>query len=173
MGVALRRSGRIDEAIEAFGRALNIRLDYADAHNNLGNALCAREDWNGAAACFAQAIRLRPDFADAHGNLGNALLGRGEIDKAIACYNRALAIKPDASGIHNNLSNALCARGDIPGAMAACRKSLELKPEAIRMLPFLLGVQYHPERLADRYPEHRAVFCAFTSACVLYRKEYI
>lgn len=31
--------------------------------------------------------------------------------------------------------------------------------------PFLLGMQYHPERLADRYPEHRAIFEGFVRAC--------
>jgi putative glutamine amidotransferase len=49
-------------------------------------------------------------------------------------------------------------------------ESMELKPEAARLLPFLLAVQFHPERLADRYAEHRAVFRAFTRACVLHRR---
>jgi putative glutamine amidotransferase len=44
-------------------------------------------------------------------------------------------------------------------------EALELKPDAARSLPFLLSVQFHPERLADRYPEHRAIFQAFTRAC--------
>jgi len=46
-------------------------------------------------------------------------------------------------------------------------ESLELRPEAAGMLPFLLSVQFHPERLADRYPEHRAIFRGFIQACVL------
>ena len=46
-------------------------------------------------------------------------------------------------------------------------ESMQLKPNAGRMLPFLLSVQFHPERLADRYPEHQAIFRAFTQACVL------
>jgi putative glutamine amidotransferase len=50
-------------------------------------------------------------------------------------------------------------------------EGMELKPEAARLLPFLLAVQFHPERLVDRYPEHRAVFRAFTQACVLHRKK--
>ena len=50
-------------------------------------------------------------------------------------------------------------------------ESVELKPEAVRLLPFLLSVQFHPERLADRYPEHRAVFRAFTRACMQHRKK--
>lgn len=32
--------------------------------------------------------------------------------------------------------------------------------------PFLLGTQFHPERLADRHPEHRAIFEGFVGACV-------
>lgn len=44
-------------------------------------------------------------------------------------------------------------------------EAMELKPEAARWLPFLLSVQFHPERLAERHPEHRAIFEAFTRAC--------
>jgi putative glutamine amidotransferase len=50
-------------------------------------------------------------------------------------------------------------------------ESLELGPGAVNVLPFLLSVQFHPERLVDRYPEHRAIFRGFTQACVLSRRE--
>jgi putative glutamine amidotransferase len=49
-------------------------------------------------------------------------------------------------------------------------EGLQLKPEAVHTLPFLLSVQFHPERLADRYPEHQAIFRVFTQSCVLSRK---
>jgi putative glutamine amidotransferase len=52
-------------------------------------------------------------------------------------------------------------------------EGMELKPAAIRLLPFLLAVQFHPERLVDRYGEHRAILCAFTQACALQRKKNI
>jgi putative glutamine amidotransferase len=55
----------------------------------------------------------------------------------------------------------VCARG--PDGVV---EALELKP-AVAGLPFLLSAQFHPERLADRYPEHAAIFSAFTRACAL------
>lgn len=48
-------------------------------------------------------------------------------------------------------------------------ESMELKPEASGLLPFLMAVQFHPERLASCYAEHRAFFRAFIQACVQHR----
>jgi len=44
-------------------------------------------------------------------------------------------------------------------------EGLELKPDAANRLPFLVSIQFHPERLADRYAEHGAIFGAFIQAC--------
>jgi putative glutamine amidotransferase len=52
-------------------------------------------------------------------------------------------------------------------------EGLELKPAAARLLPFLLTVQFHPERLVDRYREHRSFFRAFTQACALHRRSQL
>jgi putative glutamine amidotransferase len=48
-------------------------------------------------------------------------------------------------------------------------EALELKPEKARLLPFLLSVQFHPERLANRHPEHHVLFAAFARACAANR----
>jgi len=56
---------------------------------------------------------------------------------------------------------AVSADGIIEGA--------ELNP-AVRMLPFLLAVQFHPERLAARCAEHQLIFREFVRACASNRK---
>lgn len=51
-------------------------------------------------------------------------------------------------------------------------EALELAPGARRRLPFLLAVQFHPERLFERHSEHRALFRSFTEACADELKSY-
>jgi putative glutamine amidotransferase len=52
-------------------------------------------------------------------------------------------------------------------------EGLELKPAAADCLPFLVSAQFHPERLADRYPAHQAIFQAFAQACAWFRKSNV
>jgi putative glutamine amidotransferase len=49
-------------------------------------------------------------------------------------------------------------------------EAMEWKPEAARRMPFLLSVQFHPERLVDRHAEHRAIFSRFVGVCKQKRK---
>ena len=49
-------------------------------------------------------------------------------------------------------------------------EAMEWKPEAARRMPFLLSVQFHPERLTERHAEHRAIFSRFIKVCTEKRK---
>ena len=64
--------GKLDEAVACYRRALELKPDYAAAHNNLGNALQAQGKLDEAVACYRRAVELKPDYAEAHCNLGNA-----------------------------------------------------------------------------------------------------
>ena len=44
-------------------------------------------------------------------------------------------------------------------------EAMEWKPDAARRMPFLMSVQFHPERLVARHAEHRAIFLRFVEAC--------
>ena len=44
-------------------------------------------------------------------------------------------------------------------------EAMELKSDSPQPMPFLLSVQFHPERLTGRHAEHRAIFSRFVRAC--------
>jgi len=56
---------------------------------------------------------------------------------------------------------ALVATGQSPDGLV---EVMELTP-AGPQLPFMLSVQFHPERLARKFAEHHALFTAFVKAC--------
>jgi putative glutamine amidotransferase len=52
-------------------------------------------------------------------------------------------------------------------------EATELKRDRAQLLPYLMAVQFHPERLAARYPEHQAIFNSFIRACVINRNSIL
>lgn len=62
----------------------------------------------------------------------------------------------------DRIGSPLVAAGRAPDGLV---EVLELKPAASHLLPFLISVQFHPERLVERHPEHLAIFQAFVVGC--------
>ena len=86
LGHALWKSGRVDEAIAACRRAIELRPDYAASWVNLGNALLDAGRCKDAIAAQRQALILAPDEPAAHFNLGIALLTSGDYPSAWPHY---------------------------------------------------------------------------------------
>jgi tetratricopeptide (TPR) repeat protein len=129
LGLALARSGRLQEAVGHWEQALRIKPDYVDAHNNLGVALDQAGRIPEAMEHLEQALRIKPDSAEAHYNLGKALAEAGRVPEAIAHYEQALRLKPDYAEAHCNLGVALKQSGRIPEAVAQYEQALRIKPD--------------------------------------------
>ena len=69
----------VNEAIAYFQRALRIRPDDAQAHNNLGAILFQVGRVPEAILHLEQRLRLKPGDANAHYGLGTALLELGKV----------------------------------------------------------------------------------------------
>jgi tetratricopeptide (TPR) repeat protein len=99
----------------------------ARAYNNLGNALAAHGEMDGAIAQYRKALALDPDSELAHNNLGLALARRGRAEAAIAEYRAALRSKPDYGEAHNNLGSVLADQGRLAEAVAEYRAALKTR----------------------------------------------
>ena len=60
MGNALREQEKLEEATEAYKKAISILPDYAEAYNNLGHVHMVFENFEQARICFEEALRINP-----------------------------------------------------------------------------------------------------------------
>jgi protein O-GlcNAc transferase len=129
LGMIAAQVGQSDVAIELIRRAIAIRPEVAEYHNDLGNALRDKGQLDEATAAYRHALRLKPDYVVAHNNLGHVLRDKGQLDDAIASYRQALRLKPDHARTYKNVGDALCAKESLDEAIAAYREALRLKPD--------------------------------------------
>jgi predicted TPR repeat methyltransferase len=109
-------------------RALALDPAFAEAHNNLGNALRAlgRPE---AAAAYRRTLRLRPDNAAGFYNLAGALKAAGEGGDAEQAYRRALALAPAHAEAHNNRANLALTEGQGGAAASGYLRALAIRPD--------------------------------------------
>jgi hypothetical protein len=107
LGVALVSVGKIDEGIEQFRTALQIKPGDVKSNYNLGLALKLNGKFEEAINCYQRALEQKPDYAEVYNNLGSIFHSQGKYDEAISHYRRALQIKPDFEVARKNLDIAL------------------------------------------------------------------
>jgi hypothetical protein len=71
-GLALGKAGKISPAIAHFQQAVQLKPDFAEAHNYLGTALLQAGKVPEAIEQYRQALRIKPDYMDAQINLDRA-----------------------------------------------------------------------------------------------------
>jgi tetratricopeptide (TPR) repeat protein len=82
MGNVLLALGRFEEAITAYGEAINIAPKDSVPYYGLGNALRDSQRYEEAIIVYQQAIKLNPDFVAVYTNMNNVLsyLGRERME---------------------------------------------------------------------------------------------
>jgi tetratricopeptide (TPR) repeat protein len=121
-------TNRRTELFELLNKALTIKPDYAEAHNNLGIALHEQGNFDAARHHYQRAIRLRPDYAEAHFNHGNLLMDSGNSKAAVPHFKQALALRPNYVDALTNLGHSQLRSGDRMAALASFWKALEANP---------------------------------------------
>jgi tetratricopeptide (TPR) repeat protein len=81
-GVAATRAKEWSVAAAAFGKAVEMKPNYAEAWNGLGYALRHQARYPESLKAYDEALRLRPDYPDALEYLGEAYVKMGRLDDA-------------------------------------------------------------------------------------------
>ena len=116
------------EAIEQFGKALQVDPKDAQLYFHRGLAHVAQDDFAEALTDFTESIRLNPKNALAHYQCGLTHRLLGQHEQAIEDYSRALKLDPRLALAYRNRSLAYAARGDTEKARADYERALRLDP---------------------------------------------
>ncbi len=130
LGVIANQVGRNDIAVDLITKAITIKPNLVEAHNNLGNALKILGRLEEAAACHRKALSLKPDYVEARYNLANACQALGQLDEAIRHYRKVIIEMPDFADVHGNLGNALYKLGRLDEAITNYQNFTAIKPDS-------------------------------------------
>lgn len=121
-----------EKAIEDYEAAIELKPDFVEAYNNLGNEYSNLGEYGFALEKYNKALEIDPEFASAYNNRGNAYRDLGKYDQAVSDYNRALQLDPDDAKPYAN-------RGLTYYHLRDYRRAIEDYDKAISLDPKLAG----------------------------------
>src|SRR5260221_2326987 len=128
LAIALRRTGRTDDALSRLKRAIKRQPPYAGAFLEMAHVLRSAERHGEAIDVLRQGVAIAPMSTALSVELGQVLLARGDRAGARAAFMHALSIAPDAVDALFGLGRTLAAEGAHGAAADAFRRSLLCRP---------------------------------------------
>jgi tetratricopeptide (TPR) repeat protein len=142
LGNSLQESGRFDEAVAAYKKAIELNPNFSWSYHSLGDVLLKLEKWEEAVAAYKKAVELNPDFSWSYHNLGDALLKLRQWEEAAAAYRCEIALNSDFAWSFCNLGDALTKLKQWDEAIATYLKAIEIDgdlPGIYEKLGYALG----------------------------------
>lgn len=121
VGYVEAKSGRLDQARQAFERALQVDTTYAKAHHALGNLHVIQGRLVEAEQAYKAAIRHRPDWVDPRLSLGQCYVRQQAYDEAIEEFEGVLRLDAANARAYYALGEAREKTGDLDAALRAYR----------------------------------------------------
>lgn len=154
LGVAFKKNGEFDKAMEQFEKSLRGDKSYTAVYFNLGDIQYRIGNYENAVAIFRQALtgRLSPRLhIDILNKLGRTYSAMGQTEKAVETFKEAIRLYPSAIALYNNLSVQYIKSGEYDLAIAILKKALQIREE-----PYLtsnLSVAYASKMEQDKNAE--------------------
>ncbi|MBS1988654.1 tetratricopeptide repeat protein [Candidatus Dependentiae bacterium] len=104
LGVAYSEAGKIDEALAAYKKAIDLDALYSDPLSNIAVAYSMKGDLDKAIESLEVAIHICPNYPEAYNNLGTLLLQKKQYDDAERYLNAAIQLRPYYGKAYYNLA---------------------------------------------------------------------
>ena len=127
LGVVLRESDRVDEALAVFRQGLRMRPTVS-LRINLAMTLLRLKKVDEATVEIGDVLKEDPRNAEAYAALASILGESGKSGEAIRAYRKAMELNPYYTAVYNNLGVLLMEAKDFTGAEQQFRHALSLQP---------------------------------------------
>ena len=131
LGMISKGSGRYEEAVGEFRKALEYDSLNVEAYRGLAGAYEALDKTDSAEATYQKAIKLRPSYPVGYSYLGAFYFNQGRYDGAAAQFQRVVQLAPENIKGYNNLGGAYIKLGRPYDAAAALERSLKIQPNPV------------------------------------------
>jgi tetratricopeptide (TPR) repeat protein len=118
---------RLEEALASYDKAIEFKLDYAEAFYNRGIVFNELNRLDEALATYEKAIQLKPEYAEAHSNRGNMLNELNRLEEALASYDKAIEFKRDYAEAHSNRGALLIKFKRLEEALVSYDQAIKFK----------------------------------------------
>ena len=154
----------LEEAIDAYRKAIQAAPHFPDPYNNLGNALKTKGAFEEAVVCYKKAAELRPSFFHVHANLGDVLRILGRKEEAVEAFKQAIEHDGEFLEAHLALATTLQDLGRHEESCSVYDAVLGFAPDNMEALYQRALVRQKLNRLEDAveaysrltavYPDH-------------------
>jgi tetratricopeptide (TPR) repeat protein len=128
-GLILESSGKNEQALESYRKAMELKPELAEAHHNAAIVLVAMVRFAEAETECRAAIDVNSSDPMVHNTLGYSLWKQSKYDRAIESCRRAIELKNDFAEAYNHLGVALNATGRCDEAIASYQSAIKLEPD--------------------------------------------
>ena len=98
-------TGKLDQAADAYQRAIEVEPNNPQSLNNYGNLLRETGQLERSFEILTKAVETDPNFAIAHYNLGISQASLEKYSEAESSFKMAIQIDPQFADAHNYLGN--------------------------------------------------------------------
>jgi hypothetical protein len=113
-GVSLYESGKYEEAVAEYTKAIELDPKLAAAYYNRGLAYFKMKQYDSALADFNKTLELNPKSSTAWVGRGISLEGLGKYKEALEAYNKALELDPNDQTAKKNKDRLLAYLASLP-----------------------------------------------------------
>lgn len=163
-GTLLADSGRQNEGLPHLQRALELKPDFPETLNTLGNVLNELGRPSEALPLVERALQIQPRFALAQNTIGIIFMSLGRADEGVARFQQAVEIDPNLTQPRLNLGWALANRGRFDEAISQFEHVRRLHPGSadaelkwgitLAMSGRMTDALTHLTRAVELQPEH-------------------